>query len=164
MAECLALFPWFIYSAFFGSVNSRIFHAFAQMPPRGIHSNVTLPKMHLRSCWCRASLPQQAHGSKSNAATTCSTPHVVLTFTNKEASAQSWEVVEQFYERPFNGLIKSPSAQHAWLPVAPFVNPLLKVVLSSLEHWHLLPSELSVLRPNLLLVLKTFWLSFFSPN
>ena len=78
------------------------FHAFAQMPPRGIHSNVTLPKMHLRSCRCRASLPQRAHGAGSNAATTCSTPHIVMTITNKEASAQSWEVV-LFYERPFNG-------------------------------------------------------------
>jgi hypothetical protein len=41
VAECLALFPSFVL-CLFGLV-SGIFQASAQMPPRGIYSDVTLP-------------------------------------------------------------------------------------------------------------------------
>ena len=41
VAECLALFPYFFLESF--SLVSGIFQASAQMPPRGIYSDVTLP-------------------------------------------------------------------------------------------------------------------------
>jgi hypothetical protein len=41
VAECLALFPWFFLAPF--GLISGFFQASAQMPPRGIYSDVTLP-------------------------------------------------------------------------------------------------------------------------